>query len=351
MEQRHIEFYEDSLISIKNEHTGEIYVSMKHVCQSIGIAWSGQHNKLKENGKNTDRYHVWGCQELLITTNGVEKETIVIPVNNINGWLLQLNPKNLRSDKIRQKLIRYQKECFQVLYDYWNKGAAVNPRIEQSSDIKNDISFEKVMSTIISGQNVSTVDMLKVMHKMSLALEVTLKKVAEGEIAKKKLEAIFDGKKSKLLIEVHKKLDPVDQDGNVITYTQGCEFLRKENIFRKYKNLPYETLNHDNYFSKVELPTAGINGIREYINILSKNGGVIRHPEVQQLLTTNIKGQKALPMNITKVNFMETSKKIESNDDSKKILEDLESKPVLTPPFKDQIDTCDIQIPAGEKIH
>ncbi|EDY2189047.1 hypothetical protein GTE45_005713, partial [Salmonella enterica subsp. enterica] len=43
------------------------------------------------------------------------------------GWLQTISPNKVKPE-IRDKVIQYQDECDDVLYDYWTKGVVVNPR-------------------------------------------------------------------------------------------------------------------------------------------------------------------------------------------------------------------------------
>ena len=61
-------------------------------------------------------------------TAGGKQDMLFIPLNKINGWLFSINADKCRQD-IRQKVKTYQEECFQVLYDYFHKGAAIDPRL------------------------------------------------------------------------------------------------------------------------------------------------------------------------------------------------------------------------------
>lgn len=76
---------------------------------------------------------------------------LCIPLKKLNGWLFSINPEKVRAD-IRDKLIKYQEECFTVLHDYWTKGQVVNPRKAvktQPGKITTDQQFaikEMVMS-------------------------------------------------------------------------------------------------------------------------------------------------------------------------------------------------------------
>lgn len=45
----------------------------------------------------------------------------------LNGWLFGVDANRV-SEEVRPKLIEYQRECFKVLYSYWNNGIAENPR-------------------------------------------------------------------------------------------------------------------------------------------------------------------------------------------------------------------------------
>lgn len=43
------------------------------------------------------------------------------------GWLQTISPNKVKPE-IRNKVIQYQEECDDVLYQYWTKGVVVNPR-------------------------------------------------------------------------------------------------------------------------------------------------------------------------------------------------------------------------------
>lgn len=61
---------------------------------------------------------------LTLQTPGRPQEMVCIPLTNLNGWLFSINPDKVR-EEIREAVIRYQDECFVVLHNYWNNGAAI----------------------------------------------------------------------------------------------------------------------------------------------------------------------------------------------------------------------------------
>ncbi|MBU2512684.1 phage antirepressor N-terminal domain-containing protein [bacterium] len=93
---------------------------MKPIIKGMGLAWHHQSLKIQACG----RY-----QHMMIPlqTPGGLQEMLCIPMNKINGWLYSVNPKKVKPE-LRDKVILYQEESSQVLFEYWNNGKAENPR-------------------------------------------------------------------------------------------------------------------------------------------------------------------------------------------------------------------------------
>lgn len=101
---------------------GVTYVAMRQIVENIGMDWTGQSVKLR---KMKDRFN---CRDIsMVAADGKLRKLLCLPLKKLNGWLFSINPEKVRAD-IRDKLIKYQEECFTVLHDYWTKGEVVNPR-------------------------------------------------------------------------------------------------------------------------------------------------------------------------------------------------------------------------------
>ncbi len=100
------------------------YVAMKSVCESIGLNWRSQYNRIK-------RHAFLGSTVVIMTTvaeDGKEREMLMLPLNYFQGWLFTVDSNRVKLE-IRDRLIAYQKECFDVLHDYWqNKSVQFNLR-------------------------------------------------------------------------------------------------------------------------------------------------------------------------------------------------------------------------------
>ncbi|EOI6456164.1 phage antirepressor N-terminal domain-containing protein [Yersinia enterocolitica] len=101
-------------------HNGEPYTPMKPIVEGMGMAWQTQHRKL------TERFSK-GITEMVIPSAGGSQSMTCLSLRKLNGWLQTINPNKVKPE-IRDKVIQYQDECDDVLYQYWTKGEVVNPR-------------------------------------------------------------------------------------------------------------------------------------------------------------------------------------------------------------------------------
>jgi phage antirepressor YoqD-like protein len=99
----------------------DIYAAMKPIAEGMGLDWKGQSKKITTSTR-------YGHITIPLQTAGGIQEMLCIPLKKLNGWLFSVNAQKVRP-VIRETVIRYQEECFQVLHDYWIKGSAENPRL------------------------------------------------------------------------------------------------------------------------------------------------------------------------------------------------------------------------------
>ncbi|MCO7246356.1 phage antirepressor N-terminal domain-containing protein [Halomonas sp. Mc5H-6] len=102
---------------------GVVRVAMKPICDAIGLGWQSQWHRIK-------RHPVLKSTVVMMTTvarDGKSRKLATLPLNKLNGWLFGVDASRVKPE-IREKLVEYQAECFDVLSDYWQKGQAVNPR-------------------------------------------------------------------------------------------------------------------------------------------------------------------------------------------------------------------------------
>ena len=112
------DFYGDEIIAICDD--SRIYVSVKRICESLGLDGKSQNRKLKEHPSFAD-----GLRYGQMTTPGGEQTALFIDLDLLNGWLCTIHPNKVK-DEYREKVILYQKEAFKALRDYFFEGHALN---------------------------------------------------------------------------------------------------------------------------------------------------------------------------------------------------------------------------------
>lgn len=166
---------------------GVTYVAMRQIVENIGIDWTGQFVKLR---KMKDKFN---CRDIsMVAADGKLRKLLCLPLKKLNGWLFSINPEKVRAD-IRDKLIQYQEECFTVLYDYWTKGKAENPRKKTSVDertplrdavnmlvSKKHLMYPEAYAMIHQRFNVESIEELDA-SQIPQAVEYIHRVVLEGE--------------------------------------------------------------------------------------------------------------------------------------------------------------------------
>ncbi|EBY6716681.1 hypothetical protein D5777_25510, partial [Salmonella enterica subsp. enterica serovar Kottbus] len=115
-----VPFYGNSLYVVN--HNGEPYTPMKPIVEGMGMDWASQFTKMKQRFKTS-------IVKITMQLPGDEqrREIICLALRKLAGWLQTISPNKVRPE-IRERVIRYQEECDDVLYEYWTKGVVVNPR-------------------------------------------------------------------------------------------------------------------------------------------------------------------------------------------------------------------------------
>ena len=107
-----INFNNQQLLTVEKD--GIKYVAVKPICENLGLDWSSQRTKIKDN-------HILGSVMVIITTTGSDNknyEMSCLPIDYINGWLFTINPNKV-SEEIRPVVLYYQRECYKALLAHW----------------------------------------------------------------------------------------------------------------------------------------------------------------------------------------------------------------------------------------
>lgn len=107
-----VTFHGDTIYCIAYQN--QPYTAMKPIVENLGLGWASQSQKLNSNKGR------WGVTIIVIPSSSGEQNTLCMPVRKLPAYLASINPNKVRPE-LREKVIQYQNECDDVLWDYWTK--------------------------------------------------------------------------------------------------------------------------------------------------------------------------------------------------------------------------------------
>ncbi len=86
---------------------------IRPLCDFLGVSWDPQRRRI-----NRDPVLSRKIQRVTVTVTDsyrtIGREMLCLPLDYLNGWLFGINASRVK-EEIRDRLIRYQEECYQIL--------------------------------------------------------------------------------------------------------------------------------------------------------------------------------------------------------------------------------------------
>jgi hypothetical protein len=176
-----IAFYDTKLLV--SEYNGKKYVGAKIVAEAIGLDWKSQYVVLTNDASFGN-----GCITIpVLDTNKHIQNTLWLDIKYLNGWLFRINPNKVKSS-IKPKLIKYQQECYDVLYGYFN-----NPRKFILSLYKRIEKLEEVKDALLLKNDELEKDVDDLMKQCSYEGKMRISAYLANQHCKEAEEAIKQG--------------------------------------------------------------------------------------------------------------------------------------------------------------
>ncbi|HIF2382879.1 TPA: phage antirepressor N-terminal domain-containing protein [Salmonella enterica] len=185
-----VPFYGSELYVV--HHNGEPYTPMKPIVEGMGMDWKSQFIKLKQRFKTC-------VVDITIQLPGANqrRSVICLALRKLAAWLNTISPNKVRPE-IRERVIRYQEECDDVLYEYWTKGQVTNPR-KSETNVDDRTPLRGLVNRIMGKTGIHYQPLYKMIHRefgvnhideltgkqIAEAMEYLAGKVLEGELLPK----------------------------------------------------------------------------------------------------------------------------------------------------------------------
>ncbi|HGN2063120.1 TPA: phage antirepressor N-terminal domain-containing protein, partial [Proteus mirabilis] len=118
-------------------YKGQPYVPMKPIVEGMGLTWQSQFEKIKQRFKSTI------TEIVIVAADGKERNMICLALRKLAGWLHTISPNKVKPE-IRDKVIKYQEECDDVLYEYWTTGEVKKKHkstVQERNPLKNAVNL------------------------------------------------------------------------------------------------------------------------------------------------------------------------------------------------------------------
>ena len=136
-----VTFHGHDLITL--QHEGETFAALRPIVDAIGLAWHGQFQRIKRDYVLKTCVRVMGTQ---MPGDDQRRELVCLPLKLLNGWLFGIDTARIKRPEVREAIIQYKRECYDVLHTYWTQGEAINPRLRPEKTRKvlpNGLSAEQ----------------------------------------------------------------------------------------------------------------------------------------------------------------------------------------------------------------
>ncbi|MCO5186060.1 MAG: hypothetical protein M9928_09375 [Anaerolineae bacterium] len=132
VEQKTIVFYDDELIAVKLED-GRTVVPVKPICDALGVNWDGQRQRITRD----DVLSAESVTCTVITTAQGSapqgRAMLCLPDKYISGFLFGISARRVKPE-LKETLIRYQRECYDVLSQAFFSGRLTSHTAIMSAD-------------------------------------------------------------------------------------------------------------------------------------------------------------------------------------------------------------------------
>lgn len=183
-----IQFHNQSLVTF--EQNGTYYTAMKPICGNIGLDWEAQRQRIRR-----DEVLSQGAVMITLPSVSGEQQTLCLPIQYLNGWLFGIDTNRVKPE-IRETLIKYKKECYQALFDYWFKGKAERSQttVDDRTGLRDAVNmlvskkgliYSDAYNLVHQYMNVKSIDEISKVD-LPKAVEYVHRIVLEGELIEPK---------------------------------------------------------------------------------------------------------------------------------------------------------------------
>lgn len=161
--QKEVVFYEDMITAVLVTINGEdqIYVPLRPICDYLGLSYAGQRERVGRDPVLSENVHQIRISRSV--EDGSDQEMVCLALKFLPGWLFGVSVNRVK-EELREKIIRYQRESYDVLWEAFQEGR-----------LTSDIAFDDLLaSDTPAAQAYKMASAIMKMARQQLLLEAQL---------------------------------------------------------------------------------------------------------------------------------------------------------------------------------
>lgn len=108
-----VNFRGDDLFGFENDDG--VFVALKPMVEGMGLDWSAQFRRVKRDPILSEGIAIMATP----FGRGGAQEQVCLKESLIQGWLFTIDSSRIKDETVRERVILYQRECYQVLHDHF----------------------------------------------------------------------------------------------------------------------------------------------------------------------------------------------------------------------------------------
>jgi hypothetical protein len=121
LEQKRVLFYDDEIVAVlvQEDKQEEVYVPLRQICDYLGLAFSGQRTRINRDPVLSESVRI--VTVTIMNPQGGNPNVLCMPLKFLPGWLFGISVNRVRPE-LQDKIIRYQREAYDVLWEAFQEG-------------------------------------------------------------------------------------------------------------------------------------------------------------------------------------------------------------------------------------
>lgn len=108
-----VNFRGDDLYGFKRDDG--TFLALKPMVEAMGVPWEPQRQRIQRDPVLSE-----GASIMKVPFGrGGAQDMLCIKLELVNGWLFGIDSARIKDEAVRERVILYQRECYQVLHDHF----------------------------------------------------------------------------------------------------------------------------------------------------------------------------------------------------------------------------------------